>query len=229
MASRTYTNWNDWHGFAIQPNVGELPMAHVDWSGPDPAVWHDQTHALDGFAPRGPMETPLTGVTLARAQFLTWLKKSNRALFRDALAHAESTTPAPGGMGRYYTGGNLFGAYVQPMGAYINGMGAYSTGMGATDGNSWWQNLSQGILSAGTAYLTYKGQKELLSTNIQRANRGLPPIDSRYAQPGVNLDLSPEVMARLKSTGLTMTGILAIGGAAVALILLMNRGGSRRR
>jgi hypothetical protein len=41
--------------------------------------------------------------------------------------------------------------------------------------------------------------------------------------------LSPEVLARLKATGLSMTGILAIGGAAVALILLMGRGGSRRR
>jgi hypothetical protein len=135
-------------------------------------------------------------------------------------------------MGRYYTGGNLFGAYVQPMGAYIpgpGGMGAYSVGMGAADTGSWWQNLSQGILSAGTAYLTYKGQKDVLALNIDRANRGLPPIDSRVGQPGVNVDLSPEVLARLKATGLSMTGILAIGGAAVALILLMGRGGSRRR
>lgn len=173
-----------------------------------------------GAGPLGAVGEPLTGKALARAQFLTWLKQTSPNTFRHALrvaenakAHFEAQTGNP---------------------AALSGVGLTTdknTGVTVEESKNWWQALAEGITSAGTAYLAYKGQKAAIDLNLQRAQQGLPPIDvSRYTAPTVRtqVDVSPEILARLRESG-TNTMLLVGGIAAAFLILPKLLGGSRRR
>ena len=172
----------------------------------------------DTFAPygAGPLgELDLNRTQLARAQFLTWLKRTSPMTFQHALKVAETAKShfvAQSGNPRA-----------------LSGLGENTDGTVST--KTWWQSLAEGITQAGTAYLAYKGQKANIDLNLQRAQQGLPPIDySRYTAPTVRtqVDVSPEILARLREGG-TNTLLLVGGIAAAALLLPRLLGGSKRR
>jgi hypothetical protein len=146
--------------------------------------------------------------TTARAQFLTWLKEFNPALFEAVIKHAEDWKA-----GVAARTGNP---------AALSGLGE-----GDTAPTTWWQKIVDTLPTLGTAYLAYKGQQSVLDTNIQRANMGLPPIDPATGAPRVNVGLSPQLMARLQDSG----SWLLIGGAALAGVFVLSKllGGKRRR
>lgn len=168
-----------------------------------------------GRGPLGAMESPpLTGRVLARAQFLTWLKQTNPGVFRSALEHAERAKA------------HFEAQSGDP--AALSGLAETETG--AVVQKSWWQSLAEGITAAGTAVLAYKGQKASIEMNMARAQQGLPPIDlSRYNAPTVRtqVDVSPEILARLREGG--MNTMLLVGGIAAAVLLLPKLLGGRSR
>lgn len=178
------------------------------------------TFAPYGAGPLGAVGDDLTPKQLARAQFLTWLKRTSPGTFRHALKVAE----------------NAKAHFVAQSGnpAALAGLGWTMSADGGTavaEPKNWWQSLAEGITQAGTAYLAYKGQKAAIDLNLQRAQQGLPPIDvSRYTAPTVRtqVDVSPEILARLREGG-TNTLLLVGGIAAAALLLPRLLGGSRRR
>ena len=171
-----------------------------------------------GAGPLGAVEDELTPTQLARAQFLTWLKRSNPAVFRSALKHAETAKA------------HFAAQSGNP--AALSGLG-WTMGENGTlvaENKNWWQTFAEGITQAGTAYLAYKGQKAAIDLNLQRAQQGLPPIDvSRYTAPTVRtqVDVSPEILARLREGG--MNTMLLVGGIAAAFLLLPRLMGSSRR
>ena len=176
------------------------------------------TFAPYGAGPLGAVED-LTPTQLARAQFLTWLKRTSPLTFQHALKVAETAKAH-------------FAAQSGNPGA-LSGVGwtMGSNGTAVAEPKNWWQSLAEGITSAGTAYLAYKGQKAAIDLNLQRAQQGLPPIDvSRYTAPTLRtqVDVSPEILARLREGG-TNT-LLLVGGIAAAVLLLPRLlGGSRSR
>jgi hypothetical protein len=175
----------------------------------------------DIFAPytgQGPLGD-LTPTELAKAQFLTWLKQTHPAVFRHALEVAETAKASF--------------AEQSGNGAALSGLG-WTMGANGTvvaEPKTWWQSLAEGITQAGTAYLAYKGQKANIELNMQRAQQGLPPIDySRYNAPTVRtqVDVSPEILARLREGG--MNTLLLVGGVLAAVLVLPKLlGGSSRR
>lgn len=167
------------------------------------------TFAPYGAGPLGEIENDLNRTQLARAQFLTWLKRSNPAIFRSALQHAEKAKAH----------------FVAQTGnpAALSGLGQTMLKDGSTviENKTWWQSATEGILALATGALAYKGQKAAIEMNMRRAEQGLPPIDySRYSAPTVRteVDVSPEILARLRESG-TST-LLVIGGIAAAFLLL---------
>lgn len=87
---------------------------------------------------------------------------------------------------------------------YLGDTVPQATGISAPD----W--LTQ-IVQAGTAYLTYEQQRDLLKLNTQRAAQNLPPIDvAQYTGAGVNVGIAP-------STRQTLMWVAA-GGLGVWLL-----------
>lgn len=86
--------------------------------------------------------------------------------------------------------------------------------------------LTQGISAAGQAYLTVNqvhGANQILQTNLQRAQQGLPPLpytasDLGLTGPTVNLGVSSS----------TLKPILWLGGGALVLIALTGALKARR-
>jgi hypothetical protein len=179
------------------PQYSGVVMAPYDTNGP-----------LGGMGDTSPMSF-FGSKTTARAQFLTWLKDFNPALFEEAVKRAE--------------------AWKSSVAAKTGNPAALSgLGDGDTTPTTWWQKIVDTLPSLGTAYLAYKGQQNVLDTNIQRANMGLPPIDPTTGAPTVKtaVSLSPQLMARLQDTG----SYLLIGGAVLAGVFLLSKmlGGKRR-
>lgn len=144
-----------------------------------------------------------------RARFLDWLREYNPALFRASIKYAETWKE-----GVKAAGGSP---------AALSGVA-----LGDTDTSTWWQQLTQGITSMGTAYLAYEGQKNIIQLNTQRAAQGLPPLDPTTGAPTIrtSVGLSPELMARLQTGG----SWLVIGAVAIAgLMVLKSVLGGRRR
>jgi hypothetical protein len=148
----------------------------------------------------------------ARFQCATWIKATNPELYQAALNHAESWRKK--------------WAAAQGDPGTLSGLGADS------EPSSFWAKFSEGLTSLATGVLAYKTQKQILEANIDRANQGLPPIDMAAGAPVVKtqIDLSPEVAARLQETGLeAVKKVLLYGGLAVAGIFLLTRKGKGRR
>lgn len=176
-----------------------------------------------GQGPLGGMDDDLSPRVLARAQFLTWLKQDHPMIFRQALEKAETD--------KAY--------FVEQTGnpAALSGLGWTlddATGVAVAEPKSWWQSLAEGITSATTAYLGYKGQKASIEMNMERARQGLPPIDlSRYNAPTLRtqVDVSPEILARLRETGTDTLKMMAVVGLGVAGLFFASKmlGGGRGR
>ena len=89
---------------------------------------------------------------------------------------------------------------------------------------SFWERLQSGLTTLGTTYLTYKVQKDSMDLNMERAEQGLPPVDTSFAAPVVRtqIDISPEIAARLQETGgEAMRKMMMFGGLALGAVVLM--------
>lgn len=80
-------------------------------------------------------------------------------------------------------------------------------------------DLGKALPGLATTYLTIKQQGELNKINLDRANRGEPPIEAQDYQAGVQVGVS-------RSTQNTI--IIVAAGVAGALLLSSVLGGKRR-
>ena len=176
--------------------------------------------------PLGELTDNLTRTELSKAQFLTWLKDRYPAVFKYGLKVAETDKA------RWAQQSGNPGALSGLNDMYVPdyGMGAKSGGTVVQEPATWWQSATEGILALATGSLAYKSQKAAIEANMRRAELGQPPVDySAYGAPTVRtqIALSPEILARLKETG--MTTALIIGAGVLAVMLLPKLlGGSRR-
>ena len=77
----------------------------------------------------------------------------------------------------------------------------------ATPGEDWTQTLTK-LLTAVTMTVQ---QRQLMQLNIERAKKGLPPIDiASYSGVGVNVGLSPDTMKLVLFGGLALLVVLAM-------------------
>ena len=149
--------------------------------------------------------------TVARLQFATWLKKSNPALFQRAYEQALN------GYEDEQDDDN-FGAVKKP-----------GTVAPAASGGSFWERFTTGLTSLVTTATALRAQRAVLSTNIQRAQQGLPPISMDYGAPVIRtqIDLTPEVANRLQVTAAEGTKKLLLYGGIAAVAFFLLRGGKR--
>lgn len=147
--------------------------------------------------------------TIARAQFLTWLKDKNPDLFYRVVNRADSGGDAD----------NM--ADLPPVDFGFRGMGATDD-----NGTTWWQRIAEGVTSLGTAVIGFKAQQSVLEANLDRAERGLPPIEMDAAAPVVKTQvaLDPEIIQRLQESATAgMSNILLFGGLALGAFLLLKK------
>lgn len=85
----------------------------------------------------------------------------------------------------------------------------------------WWQKAIDVAGSLATQYLQYEAQKDVLKVQQDRASRGLPPITSDVYAPTIRhqVDVPPEFKQAALGTGT----LLALGGGALLLFMMMNR------
>ncbi len=85
----------------------------------------------------------------------------------------------------------------------------------------WWQKAIDIAGSVASQYLQYEAQKDVLKVQQDRASRGLPPITSDVYAPTIRhqVDIPPEFKRAAMGTGT----LLALGGGALLLFMMMNR------
>lgn len=84
-------------------------------------------------------------------------------------------------------------------------------------------SVTDSLSKAAQAYLTVKGQKDILKLQSTRAAQGLPPLDSAYYTPGMRVDVAPDFASGL---GISKNTLLLGVAGFLGLILIMGR---RRR
>ena len=155
----------------------------------------------------------------AQLQFLTWLKNTHPTVMDRALQATRRQSGAPG-----------LGAYSRsPYRNQVEGAPGMSGFMDSIIGGIShldFSKLTDNVMKAGTGLLAYSSQKKLLKLNLDRAKRGLPPLDaSEYGQAPVirsQIDLDPELADGL-ARGFTSYGLPLIAGLA-ALFFFTRRG-----
>lgn len=140
----------------------------------------------------------------ARLQFATWVKDKHPDIYSAAMRRAEKWRREWG---------------------QKRGQPATLEGLGQ-DGEtqSFWDKFREGVTTLGTTYLTYKTQSDAMDINMTRAEQGLPPIDTSFAAPVVRtqIDISPEIAARLQETGTeAMKNMALYGGLALVAVMVI--------
>lgn len=85
-------------------------------------------------------------------------------------------------------------------------------------------SITDSLSKAAQAYLTVKGQKDILKLQSQRAAQNLPPLDSAYYTPGMRVDVAPDFASGL---GISKNTLLLGVAGFLGLILIMGRRGRR--
>lgn len=86
---------------------------------------------------------------------------------------------------------------------------------------SWFTNFTDSIGKIGPALVQYKTQKNIMKIQLDRAKRGLPPLDTSQLAPTfrVQPELSPEMYSDLKSYAIPA----AVGIALLLGLVLFTR------
>lgn len=130
----------------------------------------------------------------ARQQYLSWLRSREPALYDAAMQYAaQHQTPTLGDVSS-----------------------DLANGQSAVTNTSLWDKIIDGVSKLGTAYLGYKSSKDLVKINTQRAQQGLPPLDSSEYGVGVNVGLN-------SGTRNDITQWLLIGGGIIVGVLLLKK------
>lgn len=85
----------------------------------------------------------------------------------------------------------------------------------------WWEKIVDVAGSIGSAYLNYQAQKDILKVQQDRASRGLPPITSDVYAPTIRHQV--DVPQEFKQAAMGTGTLLALGGGALLLFMMMNR------
>lgn len=83
------------------------------------------------------------------------------------------------------------------------------------------QGIMDKIFGFAQSFTQYKAQKDILKTQMDRAKKGQPPLNtSQYGMPPIRVEtgVSPEIR---KEIGGTLKTSLMIGGGLVGLTLLI--------
>ncbi len=138
--------------------------------------------------------------TRARLQFLTWLSETFPELYAAASSAADSNANVLAGLGQNEI---------------------------VSSGTSWWEKLAGAATVLGTTYLGLKNQRDILKINLERAQRGEPPISGEDLTAPViqtRIELQPETIDKLTAgAGAQINKMLLFGAAAIVAIMLFMR------
>jgi hypothetical protein len=90
--------------------------------------------------------------------------------------------------------------------------------------SDFWGKFTEGLTQLATASVALKAQRQVLDTNIQRAQQGLPPIDMSAGAPVIRtqIGVDPATAARLQegaASGVMRLLPWALGGVAAFMFL----------
>lgn len=115
--------------------------------------------------------------------------------------------------------------YQQAMGSALRS-DATLRGLGEEPAKSVWEKFTDALTGVGTTLLTLKAQKDALKLNLQRAQAGLPPIDTSAVAPTVRtqVDVSPELAQKLiDTTGEGLNKALVWGGLGLLGLMIAKK------
>jgi hypothetical protein len=138
-------------------------------------------------------------------QFAEWLKTSSPQIYDIVSRRKPELLDAPQAVASGKLGAMQWG----PGGIGGLGQAAESGEQGVI--TQWGSQL----LDLAKGYMVYDAQKDLMRTNISRAERGLPPIDPGVIAPQVQVGVAPNVQTLMyvALAGLVVVGLTAaLGG-----------------
>jgi len=95
--------------------------------------------------------------------------------------------------------------------------------------SSWFSRLTDTLSTLAPSYLQYKSQKELLEIQLQRAQEGLPPLETSQYAPAVQIGLDPEQTREAIAAAGAQAGeflrqpMVLAAGAGILLLVMMRR------
>lgn len=95
--------------------------------------------------------------------------------------------------------------------------------------SSWFSRLTDTLTTLAPTYLQYKSQKELLEIQLQRAQEGLPPLETSQYAPAVQIGLDPEQTREAIAAAGAQAGeflrqpMVLAAGAGLLLLVMMRR------
>jgi len=113
--------------------------------------------------------------------------------------------------------------------AGMGGLGQEKT-VATADSGTWFSRLTDTLSTLAPSYLQYKSQKELLEIQLERAQQGLPPLETTQYAPAVQIGLDPaQTRAAISEAGaaagdfLRQPMVLAAGAGLVLLVMMRRR------
>jgi hypothetical protein len=164
----------------------------------------------------------ISAAKMARLQFADWLEREMPQVFQVAAETASAHASAQAA---------LFEQKKAQLGELGIDWGdiwkAPETVTTTTTDKSFWEKFLDGAIGAGTAYLTYENQKDMLALNIERAKTGLPPLDPGITAPVIKtqIDLDPELAKNLMSDmgSVINRNMLIIAGVGLVALFVLGR------
>jgi len=100
----------------------------------------------------------------------------------------------------------------------LNGLNADQQ---STQSKGWFENFTDSIKKIAPALMQFKTQKKIMRTQLRRAERGLPPLDTSALAPTLRIqpELPPEVYRDIKKYVLPA----AVGIGAILFGLMLSR------
>ncbi len=96
--------------------------------------------------------------------------------------------------------------------------------------STWFSRLTDTLTTLAPTYLQYQSQKELLEIQLQRAQQGLPPLETTQYAPAVQIGLDPaQTREAIAAAGgqaadfLRQPMVLAAGAGLLLLVMMRRR------
>lgn len=139
---------------------------------------------------------------LNREKFVAWLQEFSPGIAIAAAKHADAATQAAG-------------------------LGQVTTTVSEPAATGWFDSFMTKAGELGSQFLAYRTQKQILDIQIERAEAGLPPLETSQLAPTIKVETTPEATRQITSaigTGLkTLATPLLIAAAGIGLLLFLKK------
>lgn len=157
-----------------------------------------------------------------RKAFLEWTRRHFPGLYARAAKDASQLN----GLGQSDLWGEMSLAQGGPdfrnLGDNGNGNGSGESQKDEQDA-AWYDKILSTLEQAVPIYVQADAQKDIMDAQLERAKKGLPPLETSQMAPQVNVGMDPEIQDSITGTANTIQQVALWGGLALGAYFIMQR------